>query len=109
MAAEAIEIEAAGRKVRLSNPGKVFFPEPGYTKLDLANYYIEVEEGTVRGLRERPGTMKRFVDGVDGDFFFQKRVPKGAPDWLRRRRSRSRADAAPVSLSPTTPHISPGP
>ena len=76
-------IEVAGREVKLSNPGKVFFPKPGFTKLDLAEYYIAVEEAAVNQLRERPGTMKRFVDGVSGEFFFQKRVPKGAPDWLQ--------------------------
>jgi DNA ligase D len=76
-------IEVAGREVKLSNPGKVFFPEAGHTKLDLANYYVEVAEGALVGLRDRPGTLKRFVDGIDKDFFFQKRVPKGAPDWLQ--------------------------
>jgi bifunctional non-homologous end joining protein LigD len=75
-------IEVAGREVRLSNPDKVFFPKPKFTKLDLVEYYIAVEEAAVNQLRERPGTMKRFVDGVGGEFFFQKRVPKGAPDWL---------------------------
>src|SRR4029453_1817189 len=76
-------IEVAGREVRLSNPGKVFFPKPKFTKLDLAEYYISVEKAAVNQLHERPGTMKRFVEGVGGDFFFQKRVPKGAPDWLQ--------------------------
>ncbi len=76
-------VEVAGREVRLSNPDKVFFPRPGFTKMDLVEYYIAVEEAAVNQLRERPGTMKRFVDGVNGEFFFQKRVPKGAPDWLQ--------------------------
>jgi DNA ligase D-like protein (predicted polymerase) len=76
-------IEVAGREVRLSNPDKLFFPKPKFTKLDLAEYYISIQEAAVNQLRERPGTMKRFVDGVDGDFFFQKRVPKGAPGWLQ--------------------------
>src|SRR3954452_927111 len=76
-------IEAAGREVKLSNPDKVFFPKPGFTKLDLAEYYLSVEDATVNQLRERPGTMKRFVDGIAGEFFFQKRVPKGAPAWLQ--------------------------
>ena len=76
-------LEVAGREVKLSNPGKLFFPKPKFTKLDLAEYYVAVEEAAVNQLRERPGTMKRFVDGVDGEFFFQKRVPKGAPDWLQ--------------------------
>jgi bifunctional non-homologous end joining protein LigD len=79
---EAITIEAAGREVRISNPGKVFFPEPGFTKLDLVRYYLDCEEAVVRHLRERPTTMKRWVDGVTGEFFFQKRVPETAPPWL---------------------------
>jgi DNA ligase D len=80
---EFVMLEAAGHEVRLSNPGKVYFPEAGHTKLDLANYYLAVADAAVVHLRERPTTLKRFVDGAAGDFFFQKRVPKGAPDWLQ--------------------------
>ncbi len=83
MAKEAIEIDVAGHGVRLSSPSKVYFPEPGITKRDLAEYYIAVAEAATNHLRERPTTMKRFVNGVEGEFFFQKRVPKGAPDWLQ--------------------------
>jgi DNA ligase D-like protein (predicted polymerase) len=82
MAKEAIELEAAGRAVRLSSPSKVKFPEPGFTKLDLAEYYLAVADAACLHLRERPTTMKRFVDRADGEFFFQKRVPKTAPDWI---------------------------
>ncbi|HEU4979592.1 MAG TPA: ATP-dependent DNA ligase, partial [Solirubrobacterales bacterium] len=64
---EQMTIEVAGREVRLSNPDKLFFPRPGFTKLDLAEYYIAVEDAAVNQLRERPGTMKRFVDGVNGE------------------------------------------
>jgi bifunctional non-homologous end joining protein LigD len=84
MAKEVIELEVAGRTVRLSSPGKVFFPEHGITKRELAEYYIAVADAATVHLRERPTTMKRFVDGVEGDFFFQKRVPqKGRPEWLQ--------------------------
>jgi len=82
VAKEAITIEAAGREVRLSSPGKVFFGGPGWTKRDLAEYYLAVADAACLHLRERPTTMKRFVDGAEGEFFFQKRVPKTAPDWL---------------------------
>jgi DNA ligase D-like protein (predicted polymerase) len=82
MAKEMTTIEAAGREVRLSSPSKVFFPEAGHTKLDLAEYYLAVADAACLHLRERPTTMKRFVDGAAGEFFFQKRVPKTAPDWL---------------------------
>jgi bifunctional non-homologous end joining protein LigD len=84
MAKEATTIEAAGREVRLSNPDKPFFAEadPPITKRELADYYVTVADAAVTHLRERPTTLKRFVDGAGGEFFFQKRVPKGAPDWL---------------------------
>jgi len=80
---EQITIEAAGREVTFSNPGKVFFPEAGHTKLDLAKYYLAVADAACRHLRDRPTTLKRFVGGAAGDFFFQKRVPQGAPKWLQ--------------------------
>jgi DNA ligase D-like protein (predicted polymerase) len=82
VAKEVTTIEAAGREVKLSSPSKIFFPEAGHTKLDLARYYLAVADAACLHLRERPTTMKRFVDGAAGEFFFQKRVPKTAPDWL---------------------------
>ena len=81
--AEPAVLEVAGRELRVSSPGKVFFPERGLTKLDLVNYYLECAEAVVRGLRDRPTVMKRWVDGVEGEPFFQKRVPDSAPDWLQ--------------------------
>ena len=80
MAKEAITIEAAGREVRLSSPSKVFFPEPGHTKRDLAEYYLAVADAACLHLRERPTTMKRFVNGAAEEPFFQKRAPKPLPD-----------------------------
>jgi bifunctional non-homologous end joining protein LigD len=76
-------VEACGHELRVSNPGKVFFPERGLTKMDLVNYYLECEQAAVRHLRERPTVMKRWVDGVQGKPFFQKRVPDGSPEWLQ--------------------------
>ena len=72
----------SGREVRVSNPQKLFFPAVGLTKIDLVNFYIEIEQAVVRGLAERPTVMKRWVDGVDGEPFFQKRVPDTAPEWI---------------------------
>jgi DNA ligase D-like protein (predicted polymerase) len=88
MAARAAEedhviLEVCGRELRVSKPGKLYFPEPGHTKLDLVQYYVECEQAVVRHLRERPTVMKRWVDGVEGKPFFQKRVPNGAPEWLQ--------------------------
>ncbi|MEU5719384.1 non-homologous end-joining DNA ligase [Streptomyces sp. NPDC020403] len=76
-----MELDADGRPVRLSNPDKVYFPGKGYTKRDVAEYFLAVGPGILRALRERPTTLQRFVDGVEGEFFYQKRAPKNLPDW----------------------------
>jgi bifunctional non-homologous end joining protein LigD len=83
MADDHVMLEVSGRSVRLSKPEKVFFPERGHTKLDLANFYVQCEQAIVNHLRERPTVLKRWVDGVTGEPFFQKRVPASAPDWLQ--------------------------
>src|SRR5438094_7732213 len=75
-------LEVAGREVAITNPDKVFFPEAGYTKLDLAKYYLAVNEGAVRGIFARPFVLKRYVNGADREPFFQKRAPEQHPDWI---------------------------
>jgi bifunctional non-homologous end joining protein LigD len=74
-------LDLDGHEVRLSNPDKVFF-ENGLTKLDLLNYYLAVAESCLLHLRDRPTTMKRYPNGAGSEFFFQKRVPPHAPDWI---------------------------
>jgi DNA ligase D-like protein (predicted polymerase) len=81
---DATELDVDGQAVRITSPGKVWFSARGETKLDLARYYVAVGEGALRGVRERPCIMKRYRDGAEGEFFFQKRVPdKGRPPWLQ--------------------------
>ena len=75
-------LEAAGREVVVTNPDKVFFPKAGYTKLDLARYYLAVAEGALRGIAGRPIVLKRYVNGADAEPFFQKRAPEKHPDWV---------------------------
>ncbi|NMH96452.1 non-homologous end-joining DNA ligase [Pseudonocardia acidicola] len=70
------------REVRLSNPDKIYFPERGITKREVVEYYLAVAEPMLRVLYDRPTNLKRFPDGVDGEPFFAKRVPKGAPSWV---------------------------
>jgi DNA ligase D len=82
MSEEAVELQVGERTVRISHPGRVYFSARGETKLDLANYYLSVGDGIVRALRERPCMLHRFPEGVDGEKVHQKRVPRGAPDWL---------------------------
>jgi DNA ligase D len=83
----AVELTVPGpdgeRAVRVSNPDKVYFPALGITKREVVDYYLSVAEPLLRAIGDRPTTLKRFVDGVDGEPFYQKRVPKGAPDWVR--------------------------
>ena len=76
-------LEIDGREVRLSNPGKVYFPRVGWTKLDLVSYYQAAAEAVLVHLRERPTVMKRFVNGIEEDPIWQKRVPQNTPDWLQ--------------------------
>jgi DNA ligase D-like protein (predicted polymerase) len=83
MVARSEIVEIAGRRVKISNPDKVFFPGPGYTKRDLVAYYLAVAEGALRGAGGRPMALKRYVNGADGEFFFQKRAPLSRPDWIR--------------------------
>lgn len=75
-------LEVADREVVISNPDKVFFPRAGHTKLDVANYYATVAAGALRGIHGRPIVLKRYVDGADGEPFFQKRAPERHPDWI---------------------------
>ena len=78
----AVEIEVDDRVVRVSNPDRVYFPARGETKLDLVEYYLAVGDGIVRALDERPCMLHRFPEGVAGEKVHQKRVPRGAPEWL---------------------------
>ena len=98
MAAKAVTVEADGREVRVSSPDRVIFPATEttgeVTKLGIAEYYLAVGDGIMRALRERPTTLERWPKGVHegivistrmsrgGDAFYQKRIPKGAPDWV---------------------------
>ena len=79
---EKITLELAGREVSISSPNKEFFSKRGETKLDLINFYRSIEEPLMKAIGGRPILMQRFPDGASGKSFFQKRVPKGAPDWL---------------------------
>ncbi len=96
---EATIVDAGGRELRVSSPGRVMFPTTDrtaeVTKLDIVNYYLAMEDGIMRALRSRPTTLERWTKGVypgivlstrergGGDAFFQKRIPKGAPDYVQ--------------------------
>src|SRR6476661_2421231 len=79
----AIVLEVGDRDVRITNPDREYFPARGETKLDLVKYYLSVGDGIVNALRERPCMMHRFPEGLAGDKVHQKRLPRGAPDWVQ--------------------------
>jgi DNA ligase D-like protein (predicted polymerase) len=96
MASPFIEIPVGDRLVKVTNPDKVYFPEHGYTKRQLVEYYLAVGEGILRATRDRPTTLERWPSGVfegarlatrdnphGADAFYQKRIPKNAPAWVK--------------------------
>ena len=81
-AAELLSI--AGREVRVTHPGKLYFSaQTKVTKLDLVHYYLSVAPGALAGIQDRPIVLKRFVNGAGGEAFYQKRAPADRPPWLR--------------------------
>src|SRR6185312_3393034 len=70
------------RDVLITNPDKILFTTAGYTKLDVVRYYLSVAEGALRGSGDRPNVLVRYPNGIDGEFFFQKRAPKERPPWI---------------------------
>src|SRR5829696_7031301 len=75
-------LAVAGRDIAISNPGKVLFPQAGYTKLDLVRYYLAVGDGALRAAGGRPNVLVRYPNGVGTEFFYQKRAPASRPDWI---------------------------
>ena len=75
-------LTVAGQEVPISNPNKVLFPQAGYTKRDLVRYYLDVAEGALRGAAGRPTVLVRYPNGIDGEYFYQKRAPQSRPSWI---------------------------
>ena len=75
-------VSVAGRDVPISNAAKVLFPQAGYTKLDLVRYYLAVADGALRAAGGRPNVLVRYPNGIDGEFFYQKRAPTSRPPWI---------------------------
>src|SRR5580693_7369351 len=80
--AELLSID--GRQVRVTHPDKLYFSrETKLSKLDLVRYYLSIAPGALAGIRNRPLVLKRFVNGAEGEAFYQKRVPTDLPSWIR--------------------------
>src|SRR5215217_4318890 len=80
----AVSLAIDGREVRITNPDKPYFArDVKLSKLDVVRYYLSIANGAVGGVRDRPIVLKRFVDGAEGEAFYQKRAPENRPEWLR--------------------------
>ncbi|MCP2258320.1 DNA ligase D [Streptoalloteichus tenebrarius] len=107
--AERVELTVPGpdgdRVVRVSNLDKVYFPERGITKGEVLEYYLAVAEPLLRAVRDRPTMLKRYPDGVTGEHFYSKRVPRGAPDWVRTVRISFPSGRHADEICPTEPGV----
>lgn len=86
----AFEVTVDGKQLKLSNLDKVFYPKTGFTKGQVIDYYTRVAPALLPHLEGRPLTMKRYPNGVEGKFFYEKECPKHRPDWVRTKRIVSR-------------------
>jgi len=76
-------IEVQGRELELSNLDKVLYPETGFTKGQVIDYYVRIAPVLLPHVRNRPLTMKRYPNGVNGQFFYEKNAPSHRPDWVQ--------------------------
>jgi bifunctional non-homologous end joining protein LigD len=81
---DQISVDVDGRQLRLTNLGKVLYPDAGFTKGEVIDYYSRISDVLLPHLRDRPLTVKRYPNGVDAHFFFEKNAARGTPDWVRR-------------------------
>jgi bifunctional non-homologous end joining protein LigD len=84
LAPRRVEVQVEERRLSLSNLDKVMYPAVGFTKGQVIDYYTRIAPALLPHLRDRPLTMKRYPDGVEGQFFYEKRIPSHAPEWIRR-------------------------
>ena len=101
----AVELEVGGRTVRVSNPDKIYFPEREITKRQVVEHYVAVAEPLLGVLRDRPTHLRRYVDGVTGEWFYAKRLPKGAPDYVETVQVRFPSGRPADVLCPTEPAV----
>jgi DNA ligase D len=101
----AVELEVGGRSVRVSNPDKIYFPEREITKRQVVEHYVAVADPLLGVLRDRPTHLRRYVDGVTGEWFYAKRLPKGAPDYVETVQVRFPSGRPADVLCPTEPAV----
>jgi DNA ligase D-like protein (predicted polymerase) len=80
--ADALDLTVGRRRIRVTNPDKVYFPERGITKADVVRYFLSVGDGVLAAVRDRPTMLERWPGGMAGSAIFQRRLPRGAPEWV---------------------------
>ena len=83
MSSQGVEVEVDGRQLKLTNLDKVLYPGTGFTKGQVIDYYTRIAPTLLRHLHDRPVTLKRYPNGVDAQFFYEKQCPRGAPPWVQ--------------------------
>jgi DNA ligase D len=101
----AVELEVGGRTVRVSNPDKIYFPEREISKRQVVEHYLAVADPLLGVLRDRPTHLRRYVDGVTGEWFYQKRLAKGAPEYVETVQVRFPSGRPADVLCPTEPAV----
>ncbi|HEV7512895.1 MAG TPA: hypothetical protein VGO27_14465 [Candidatus Acidoferrum sp.] len=76
-------VQIDGRKITLTNLNKVLYPKANFTKALVIDYYTRVSSYLLPHLQDQPVTLKRFPNGINAEFFYEKNAPKGTPDWIR--------------------------
>ena len=94
MAQDKIQVQVEGRALTLTNLSKVLYPDDGFTKAEVLDYYQRIAAVLLPHIADRPMTLKRYPEGVDGQFFFQKHVTAHRPDWVRTEDVKSQSSRA---------------
>ena len=97
---ERVTVDVGGHHLSLSNLGKVLYPDAGFTKGEILDYYSRIAPVLLPHLADRPLTVKRYPNGVDQHFFFEKNAPRGLPEWIRTRGSRGSRRLSSSHCSP---------
>jgi bifunctional non-homologous end joining protein LigD len=101
----AVEVDVGGRTIRVSNPDKVLYPKTGFTKGDLVDYFAAIAPTLLPHLEGRMLTLKRYPNGVDGDFFYEKQCPKHRPEWVATRKVRLESKTIDFCLANDLPTL----
>jgi len=103
LSASAVEVVVEGRRLKLSNLDKVLYPKAGFSKGQVIDYYTRIASGVLPHLRNRTLTLKRYPNGVDQPYFYEKQSPKHRPDWVETQAVWSEGNSGKADSTPPVP------